>query len=163
MADAEYIVEVMRELIEYYRYELSAKGLLVYARLLKDMDEWVLRQVVDEWILSERFFPRVSELRDRARRIEGSGCEFLFQEAESLKLAFLKDGIMNPAAWERVARNFDNLDETELGCWVRETQRRLVESCDEHGNATPAARQRYLEWESLSVDGDSLVEQERPL
>jgi len=62
-----------------------------------------------------------------------------------------------------VAVNFEQIDELELACWVRETQRRLTESYDENGECTRAARLRYLEWESLSVDGDSPVEQEKTL
>ena len=53
----------------YPRQVIGADTLQVYAEALADLDADLLRRIAQEHILSERWFPTIAELRERAAEI----------------------------------------------------------------------------------------------
>jgi hypothetical protein len=125
MATTIEIINVLKLLSGYYGRELSASNLQVYLQALADLEPRSLAQAARQWIGQSPFFPRVSELRQLAARISGSGNtqaplpDYLAAEALELEESFADSGVLDPRAWNDLARRFEQADRPHRAAAIR--------------------------------------------
>lgn len=103
----------------------GADTLEEYLRLLDDIPSWLLRRAARQHIEQSPWFPKISELRERAAKLSGATRDSLEGEYAFLRpcttrsLAqrmleleddFTRTGRLAIAEWEQLARDFNKAD-----------------------------------------------------
>jgi len=99
--------------------KVSADMLTLYQELLADIPDAILEQAVHEYAKNNKWFPKVSELREIARRLANlADCvgfesapmiDGLTAKAQELEDKFY-DGEFDPWEWEKLADDFNKAD-----------------------------------------------------
>ncbi len=118
MAEPEQILNVLERLaLAFSARSLDQGTIHQYIEHLQDIPGWLLDQAASYLILHERFFPRISELRQAAARL-GNTHDFaslpadltvdtLAAQAQLLQDRFYLDDSLEPAEWLRLAEAFE--------------------------------------------------------
>ncbi len=118
--------------LAYPDKQLSRQSLQVYLENLADIPSQILDAAVRAHIQSNPFFPRVSELRQAARKLTGgqpfealedNPYDRLTRQAVELEEAFYRRGELDASAWERLAEQFDYWNRPERAARTRERLR----------------------------------------
>ncbi len=145
----------------YPEKRLDEATLKVYLDELADIPAPLLDQAVKRHIQNSPWFPHVSELRKAALQIAGAadfasvyppGVDFLALEAHELENAYFKRAEFDPAAWDRLARQFERCGRSCRAEELRLKAQHIQESEAAHqrGEQYPSAevRLRYADWTS---------------
>ncbi len=107
---SELIIEQIEKLSAVYDKPLTDKQSEVWLSQLSDIPPSVLPVVVDEWIATEKWMPRISEIRGLAvkhqREAMASPPDALRVEAVLLEDEFYENGNLDPKAWDALATKF---------------------------------------------------------
>jgi len=107
MATKKTILVLIAKLEIAYGKEVSDDAAALYAEVLADIDDVVLKSAVMEHIGANKWFPKVSDLRERARELGSSSHPSLLEES------------LEKAKWE----SWNKLSERKLALkdlWVHE-------------------------------------------
>jgi len=119
MAERRFILEILKELQEYYRQKYNPTQVKIISRQLAPVPDHILRQAVDQYIESEdSWLPKGGRLVSMAKSIAGvSDFKQLAQPGPSfsirhqlLKNAYFHHGLLDPAEWESLIECAKNAD-----------------------------------------------------
>jgi len=113
-------IGVVQFLAVVYDQKLSDEKLLSYVTALGDLDETALRKAADEWTRTEKWFPKISELRNLAERGRSK------QSGDDLVAALIQEndraleGEFRPEVYLRLIVKLRNSDrEAQADAWRR--------------------------------------------
>ena len=107
---SELIIEQIEKLSAVYDKPLTVKQVEVWLTQISDIPPLVLPIAVDEWIATEKWMPRISEIRSLAAKHQeesmASPPDALRVEAVLLEDEFYTTGNLDPKAWAALGTKF---------------------------------------------------------
>jgi hypothetical protein len=106
-----------------------------YPDLLKDIPAPTLIKAAQEWITSQKWFPKVAELRTIARRIEQMGCsaieehnrqqsiqdyQFLNMKRQELENRYYQNGELDEDEWFGLIEQYESANRFDGAASIRE-------------------------------------------
>ena len=119
------VLSVLKLLAEYYNHEPTETQASIYLDALSDLDPVPLQESARRWIRRSPFFPKVSDLLQIARQIPSPAPDALAYRVQALEDAFYAEGRLDPAEWERLAVQFEQLDRPHRAASTRGKLRSL--------------------------------------
>jgi hypothetical protein len=137
----------------------------VYLDELSDIPAELLHQAASQHIRTSPYFPRIADLRLIAHQLAGTAnfaslaspaVDYLDLQAFQLHTAYFQHGVLDPQAWQRLLRQFENVGRS---CRAEELRRQLehiqqIQAAHARGEEWPPLeqRQRYHDWEILTKE-----------
>lgn len=143
MAKKSEILGVLGTLADYYGIEPNDAQLGLYVRALSDLTPDELEHAAAEHIKVNKWFPKVSELRELAEKRTAQKPpqrDELEAELYALEDNFFQARQYDPARLEHMAQLYDRVGRESKAAWVREKSRRWA-AILEVENAIPVALQ----------------------
>ncbi len=110
MAGKRFVLEILHEMEQYYRYSYNPVQVKALSRQLSAVPSYLLRQAADQWLRTEaRWLPRAANLLEIVRNLVDSGEVVLstgeprvplWAQHEQLKSAYFHDGILDLTCWQ---------------------------------------------------------------
>lgn len=127
MASEAELIKALKLLTEYYGQEPNETQARLFMRLLEAYPGAVVEEAVLAHISASKWYPKVSELRDRCDglmpRSESYMVDPLAAEQIDLEHEFYDHGNFDPERYEKLARQYENCDRLARAEQVRRRAR----------------------------------------
>jgi len=156
----------------YPEKRLDKPTLKIYIDELGDIPSPLLAEAASQHIRSSPWYPRISELRQRANQLAGStdfstllpkGVDSLALQARQLEIAYFHRGDFVRETWENLARQFERVNRPHRAAELRRKADHIhaSEAASRRGEQYPSVAecQRYAAWETKKQDASTVDQQ----
>lgn len=153
----------------YPEKRLDKPALKLYIEELGDIPSSLLAEAASQHIRSSPWYPRISELRQRAQQLAGgtdfsillpTGVDSLALQARQLEIAYFHQGDFSRATWENLARQFERVNRPLRAAELRRKSDHIQasEAATLRGEQYPSVAecQRYAAWETNKQDAPTV-------